>query len=120
MQQLDYPYAGFPLWMWITGGAVVAGVGYHFYRAKKTKATSNTTAGGTQDLSNQFNYPQTLDQASQTGSLDATVAQLPPQDYWPYNQLIPMSGLSLPSYPGALYNPMQMDSSGQRTQVLYG
>jgi hypothetical protein len=122
IQQLDRPYAGFPLWMWVTGGAVIAGVGYHFYRAKaKATANANVNPSDLQSTSPEFNYPQTLDQTSQTGTTDATVANLPAQDYWPYNQLLPMSSLALPSYPGNLYNPiMTTDSTGQQTQVLYG
>ena len=116
IQQLDRPYAGFPLWMWVTGGAVIFGVGYHFYKGKTKPNTDNTAqTTDTTGASNQFNYPKTLDQTSQTGSTNATVGDLPPQDYWPYNQL------ALPTYNGNLYNPINfVDNNGQVTQTLYG
>lgn len=91
---------------------VVTGVGYHFYAAKKKnqQATNNP----------QFNFPQTLDQTSQTGSIDAQVGNLPPQDYWPYNQLVPMTSLALPgvTQPITTVTPTQVQGGASITSLF--
>lgn len=80
---LDQRYGGVPLIIWLVGGAMLIGVGFHYYR-QKTSQQQQTQSGASPAAQN----PVSIDPSSAyaQGITDQN-GNLLPQFTWPYNQL---------------------------------